>query len=139
MYTDWMTILLGCGLLALAVVLLRAYRQIHVLRTALETQQENVRHIESDFRAICEGVRHMGDDFMGIDKRIRRLSERQDSLDMREPDLATYKQAISLVQKGADVDQLVDTCGLGRSEAELVYLMHHQATPINSAGGRSLN
>lgn len=68
----------------------------------------------------------MGDELAGVEQKLRRITERQDNLDLREPDVATYRHAIEMAQQGADVTRLMKSCGLARGEAELVRLMHQQ-------------
>jgi len=44
----------------------------------------------------------------------------------------SYEHAIHLVQKGADVNDLINSCGLSQGEADLVNLLHR----INDVAGK---
>lgn len=63
--------------------------------------------------------------------RITHLSERQDHLDLRDPMTQTYEPAIKLAHKGADVEELMSTCGLARGEAELIAMLHQHSVAAN--------
>ncbi|MFP5344726.1 MAG: DUF2802 domain-containing protein [Gammaproteobacteria bacterium] len=61
-----------------------------------------------------------------LEQRLRRLGEQQKKPAVRDTMHPHYEPAIRLARKGADVDELVATCGLARGEAELIALMHHR-------------
>ena len=44
-----------------------------------------------------------------------------------------YNQAAKLMEMGANVDDLVNNCGLGRPEAELMALLHKELHPSDAA------
>jgi hypothetical protein len=69
----------------------------------------------------------------GLEQRIRRLAERQDQLELRDPMEQTYAHAIRLAQKGVDVNELVENCGLARGEAELLLRIHRVQQQIATA------
>lgn len=59
-----------------------------------------------------------------LTQQLDKLRERQDQLELRDPETGTYVQAIRRVQRGAGADDLVANCGLTRAEAELVLALH---------------
>ena len=91
-----------------------------------------MRRMQKDMHALCAGAINMGKHMDSLEQRIRRLAERQDQLQLRDPMEQTYTHAIRLAQKGVDVNELVESCGLARGEAELLSRIHrvqqHQAT-----------
>ena len=80
--------------------------------------------MQKDIHALCAGAINMGKHLDGLEQRIRRLAERQDQLELRDPLEQTYAHAIRLAQKGVDVNELVESCGLARGEAELLLRVH---------------
>ena len=60
---------------------------------------------------------------MRLEQQVRRINERQNVLEMRPVGDRPYAQASELVHKGADIDELMETCGLTRGEAELLVMM----------------
>jgi hypothetical protein len=83
-----------------------------------------VSRIHKDIHALCAGAINMGKHVDALEQRIRRLAERQDQLELRDPLEQTYAHAIRLAQKGVDVNELVENCGLARGEAELLLRVH---------------
>lgn len=59
-----------------------------------------------------------------LERQLQHLSRRQNQIELRDPITQTYEPAIRMVRKGADVEELISTCGLGRSEAELIMMLH---------------
>lgn len=59
-----------------------------------------------------------------LERQLQQLSRRHNQLELRDPVTQTYEPAIRMVRKGADVEELISTCGLGRSEAELIMMLH---------------
>ncbi len=59
----------------------------------------------------------------------KRLLARQEQVELRDPDSRSYERAVQLVHRGASLDDLMTSCGLGRGEAELVLAMHRQQQP----------
>ena len=90
----------------------------------LSEQGAAMQRILKDMHALCAGAINLGKHVDGLELRIRRLVERQDQLELRDPMEQTYAHAIRLAQKGADVNDLVENCGLARGEAELLLRIH---------------
>ncbi len=124
MTVSWMTLteyaLPGISLLLVAVfgMLLLSTRR------TLRRQALLLKSVKNDLRALCSSAVGVGERVGRLEGRLRQLSERQDQLDLREPSAQPYQQAIKLVHNGADVDEIVEACGLSRGEAELVMMMH---------------
>ena len=109
-----------------AAVLLGGLEYTRYTRTRkiLNEQAAAMQRINKDMHALCAGAINLGKHIDGLEHRIRRLAERQDQLELRDPMEQTYAHAIRLAQKGVDVDDLVENCGLARGEAELLLRIH---------------
>ena len=107
-------------------VLLGGLEFIRYSRTKkiLSEQGAALQRIQKDIHALCAGAINLGKHMDGLEQRIRRLAERQDQLELRDPMEQTYAHAIRLAQKGVDVNDLVENCGLARGEAELLLRIH---------------
>lgn len=57
---------------------------------------------------------------------IEALTERQQALEMTEPESKIYSRAMKMVQLGADLDEIIRECELPRAEAELLFNLHQQ-------------
>jgi len=89
-----------------------------------------ISYLQHDLRALCNAAVSMGERVNRLERELRRLDQRQDELGLQqqatvdESDGRSYNQAIKMAAKGAAVDDLVEVCGLSRSEAELLVMMH---------------
>ena len=124
--------LLLLALLATAVTLIHARR----LKKRIAAQGAFLRTLERDMQAVCRGAKGMGDTVVKLEQKLRLLAERQDNLDMREPNSQIYNHAITLAHRGASIDELIDSCGLARNEAELIHLLHRQGRRRATARAR---
>jgi len=68
---------------------------------------------------------------VGIDQKVNQISNhvhhldiRQDEIDVREQSDKPIQQAIALIDRGADLDEIINTCGLSRAEADLLVRVH---------------
>jgi hypothetical protein len=121
-----LTTLTIATLLALAILggaffrLSLAHRDL-VERSASTGQR--LLQVEQQLGALCSASLGAGDHLVKLEQRVHRVMERQDALEMRAGGERPYAQASQLVNKGADIDELVETCGLTRGEAELLVMM----------------
>lgn len=123
---DWLTFDLTTLLLAGCFVLLL----LNLLRGRRATGKQidpRIATLQKDMRALTAAAVGMGERVMEIERRQRHLAEQQEKPD--RPDLfdaanQPYEQAIHLARHGANADELVATCGLSTSEAELITIMH---------------
>jgi len=77
----------------------------------------------------------MGRRLIGIEQKLNLTADKQLELENRDPNALAYNQATRLMEMGADVDDLVQNCGIGRPEAELMALLHKELhTPHQSIG-----
>ena len=59
-----------------------------------------------------------------VDRRLRQLSAQQEQLLLRDPELGPYHHAMRLAVKGSTPEELMETCGLTRGEADLLLSLH---------------
>ena len=124
--------LLLLALFATALSLLHARR----LKKRVAAQDAFLRTLERDMQAVCRGAKGMGDTVVKLEQKLRLLAERQDSLDLREPNSQIYNHAITLAHRGASIDELIESCGLARNEAELIHLLHRKGRRRATARAR---
>ena len=98
-------------------------RALKRLRTEVE---DRVAPLDRDLQALCASQRKVGDRLLEIEGETRLLLDGQVQLQMKAPSGGHYRQAIALVECGADPEQLVSRCGLAPGEADLVHRIHHQ-------------
>lgn len=82
-------------------------------------------------------VEALTDRIAQLERQVQHLSRRQNQLELRDPVTQTYEPAIRMVRKGADVEELVSTCGLARGEAELIMMLHRNVAVAPAAARRA--
>jgi len=82
--------------------------------------------LRNEIRSMTGGSIGMGKRLVDIEQRLSITVEKQLELENRDPGELAYNQAARLMEMGADVDDLVKNCGIGRPEAELMALLHKE-------------
>jgi hypothetical protein len=98
-------------------------RNASELADSLRLAQDRVKQMEQELGALCSASVGAGDHLMRLEQQVRRINERQNVLEMRPVGDRPYAQASELVHKGADIEELMEACGLTRGEAELLVMM----------------
>ena len=88
--------------------------------------------LRKEIQAMSGSTIGMGKRIVDIEAKLEQSLEKQLELEQRDPDEVAYSQAARLVEMGANVDDLVHSCGIGRPEAELMTLMHKELSPRHS-------
>lgn len=121
--TTFQSLLLSILAVSLCLHLLQVYkfRRVHRQLAGMENQLQNQ---ANDLRAMFSASKGVDKRLARIEKKVKIQHQRQDKLELHEPNLQSYGQAAKMVRKGADADELVDTCGLSRGEAELIMFLN---------------
>lgn len=124
---------LGMAVMGLAglVVLLLGWLMLISLRLRGQRRQTQalINVIRAEIKAMTTGSIGMGKRLKSIEHRLNLTVEKQQELENRDPTQLAYNQAARLMEMGADVDDLVKNCGIGRPEAELMALLHRELEP----------
>ncbi|VAW78102.1 hypothetical protein MNBD_GAMMA14-155 [hydrothermal vent metagenome] len=118
--------LAGCLLFQMVTVF-----QLRSGQTEIREKQasacERIHQLEQELAALCNASVGAGEHVLRLEHQMQRINERQNGLEMRAVGDRPYNQASQLVNKGADIEELVDTCGLTLGEAELLVMMQRGA------------
>lgn len=112
------TAVLGMGLAGACFALVASQRSLE------ERVRATLSDMEQDQRMLGLVVKDSDGRLARLELRARTLKDAQHQLESRATGGANYGQAISLVQRGWRMEDLVSTCGLTHGEAELVYMLH---------------
>jgi len=82
--------------------------------------------LRNEIRTMTSSSIGIGNRLLKVEKNLDITVEKQQELENRDPGLMAYNQASKLMEMGADVDDLVSSCGIGRPEAELMALLHKE-------------
>ena len=120
----WLLVtLLTLGLLSTLVWLFRLQRR-------QATQQRNyealLNVLRNEIRITNSGAMGMGRRLKQVEQRLNISVEKQLELENRDPGALAYNQAAKLMEMGAEVEDLVSSCGIARPEAELMALLHQE-------------
>ena len=126
MINEILMVLTAVALLAVSIqsiALLRLKRSHREMADILQDAQQRVKQMEQELAALCSAAVGAGDHVVKLEQKVKRIIERQNFLELRASSDRPYSQASQLVHRGADIEELVDTCGLTRGEAELLVMM----------------
>src|SRR5690554_4284470 len=127
MTTDWTTLapwaLTILALLLLGVQGLVKARRIARLRQQLRTSTEN---LVRELHATSSGSLGVGNRLVACERQLHELRSRFDEMRQNDPLRVSYDEASRLVDLGADVDDLMNTCGISRPEAVLVSALRRR-------------
>lgn len=119
---------IGLGFTLGAIVTVMALR-LHALRREFEATH-------SDVAALFSAGTGVGIRLDSLEERVRRTSERIEQWELSEPFKRSYKQAMSLIDTGAGVQDLIDQCGVTRGEAELLSDLRRLAALRETESGK---
>jgi hypothetical protein len=126
MITEILMVLTTVALLGVSIqsiALLRAKRSHKDVAETLQDAQQRLKQMEQELGALCSAAAGAGDHLLKLEQKVKRMIERQNLLELRASTDRPYTQASQLVHRGADIEELVDSCGLTRGEAELLVMM----------------
>lgn len=114
-----------------------------VISLILFKRQRKTQHLQSlSMQSLQRDLRALANAAVGVGGRVLEIERQQrkrptlvtnhevpgdaslPSFDAYSSSNQPYEQAIRMTQSGANVDDIVNVCGLSRSEAELVNMMH---------------
>lgn len=123
-------------MLSVAIVLVMSLFSFKRQRKLQLEQSISMQMLQRDLRALANAAVGVGGRVLEIERQQRKrpaavqLQEHvtpQAStapLEFYNPNNQPYEQAIRMAQTGATVEDIVNVCGLSKSEAELVSMMH---------------
>ncbi len=117
--------LLCLGLVGTCVWL--AAQQRHAAQLQLERGAERDRRISELSKrldAYLAGSVRMGEELHELRRIVAPLPDKLSQIEQRDPSNLSFTQAARLVGLGASVDDLTQSCGLSKAEAELVSKLH---------------
>jgi hypothetical protein len=103
----------------------RQARQIQALRGQLAAYVSMREKTAGDYQrtvdALMDCSRGLNATLHEHDRRLRMLSSKQEQFSTQEGGgTARYREAVDLLRRGADEDDLIGSCGLSRGEAHLI-------------------
>ncbi|MFT6913965.1 MAG: hypothetical protein ACJAWL_000251 [Motiliproteus sp.] len=123
---SWLWIVVALLAIGLLSVLFGLLRLQHRLRLQQRSFQALLNILRNEIRITNSGAMGMGRRLKQVEQRLNLTAEKQLEMENRDPGAMAYNQAAKLMEMGADVDDLIGSCGLARPEAELMALLHRE-------------
>lgn len=112
---PWILTVAALGLMAAQGALSR--REVRRLRSQLKERCDT---LGRELHATASGSMGVGQRLVACERQLHELRSTLDEMRQNDPLRISYDEASRLVDLGADIDDLMNTCGISRPEAELV-------------------
>jgi hypothetical protein len=121
---------LACmGLLGACIWLTRQLRQAVQLQAEGDAQRDQrLKELSRRLDAYLAGSVQMGEELHELRRVVAPLPDKLSQMEQRDPSSLSFTQAARLAGMGASVDDLTQSCGLSKAEAELVSKMQQART-----------
>lgn len=112
--------------------------QIYQLKLTLLNKEKSSQLMHQDLHGLILCMRGISQRFEKQQKQLRSVTIRQNDMHAMSTNDSNYEQATLLMDKGATVEELVETCGLSKGEAELMNRINNITfeQPTSEAGLR---
>ncbi len=91
-------------------------------------RDQRIKELSKRLDTYLTGSIRMGEELHELRQTVAPLPDKVSQMEQRDPANLSFTQAARLVGLGASVDDLTQSCGLSKAEAELVSKLH-QAKP----------
>ncbi len=91
-------------------------------------QQKQLKELAHELQTMTNAAYGVGKRINVLAGQIRELDDRQEEFDLKDQGSQSMTQAIALAQKGASIDELMETCDMSRGEAELLMMVHGEVS-----------
>lgn len=92
----------------------------HTMTKQATKYGELIKTVNQELQAVGSGSMGVGRKLIILEKQLAELKHNQDEMVKNDPNRVSYTEATRLVELGADVEDLMNSCGISRPEAELV-------------------
>ncbi len=122
---HWLILVVAGVLLACSALLSLALAvQVRELKRKDQLLEAAIRGLRAELSQKSRPSTGVDERQLRIERQLDQLRSRQDDLELQAANARPYGQAMKLVEGGANVDELVASCGLSRGEAELVASLY---------------
>jgi hypothetical protein len=125
METSWVISFSFIGLISVMSVIF-SWISLRKITASKEAVEQELTEVLSELKAFKSSAMGIGKKVMNIERDLADTVEKQQDLEFSDPNSLPYNQASRLVQMGADVDDLMSSCGISKAEAELLMLVNRQ-------------
>lgn len=116
----------ACGWLILSQ---RHLAALQAERDAVRDQR--LKELSKRLDTYLTGSVRMGEELYELRRVVAPLPDKVTQIEQRDPSSLSFTQAARLAGMGASVDDLTQSCGLSKAEAELVSKLHQAQHPTS--------
>jgi uncharacterized protein YoxC len=112
--------------ISIVLVALLAIYTLGIKRSISKTEKniaDMVDVLSKDVQGISHGNMGVGRKVLSMEKKIEELETTIEEIQKNDPSKVSYSEAARLVELGAGVEDLMNSCGISRPEAELVIAL----------------
>ena len=104
-----------------------------------QTGREGAPQLRQEIKGVALSLATLGERMARLEAQINQLRDQSGGSGLplhRDADQKFFKVATKLALQGAQVDEIMELCGLSRGEAELICMLHssNQVSPSSVAG-----
>lgn len=114
-----------CSLLIATAGLMALMRLQAKQRTLSDSMEQRLHTLEKQIATATAGSVGVGKRLVALEQELQSLAAAREGQDFAD-DRQEYTQAMQMLDQGADIDTVVASCGLSRSEAQLMALVRKQ-------------
>ncbi len=102
------------------------------LRKSGQIVASRIAALEAEISAVNGAAIGVGQRLIALEKKLKlSIENQQQKMDDSRVDIQPYHQATTLAEQGADIQQLMDQCGLPEAEASLLSLLQASARQVS--------
>ncbi|MEX6503039.1 DUF2802 domain-containing protein [Pseudomonas zhanjiangensis] len=117
--------LICLGLVGTCVWLAMQQRQAQLLQAERDAaRDQRIKELGRRLDTYLAGSVRMGEELQELRRVVAPLPDKLSQIEQRDPSSLSFTQAARLVGLGASVDDLTQSCGLSKAEAELISKLH---------------
>ncbi|WP_336366918.1 DUF2802 domain-containing protein [Marinobacter sp. C2H3] len=120
-YLPW-----GLSVLAFTLLFVQGVSQRRQLQLLQRATKERCDTLGRELHATTSGSLGIGQRLVTCERQLHDLRATLDEMRQNDPLRISYDEASRLVDLGADIDDLMNTCGISRPEAELVSALRRR-------------
>lgn len=127
---EMINTLLPWGITALAIALVAAQSVANRLRmNRMEAHwRKRCDDLGRELHAVSSGSMGVGRRLVACEQSLHRMNGALEEMRLNDPLRVPYDEASKLVELGADTEDLMNSCGISRPEAELVSALRQGQT-----------
>jgi len=101
---------------------------VYYLNKKIDQKAGFIQSVQKEVSRLSHSMLNNKQEVQTLYDRLRHIEGRIDQLSLKEPAQQTYRHAVKLVKSGACINEVVESCGLSRGEAELIMLLNKMGT-----------